>query len=67
MDTSKARTRSASKRVSINGIWEKHQELIREVHEILRVYGPPWYTEEIDVQLCEALAESILLKDKTRH
>ena len=65
MDASKAMTKSASKRVSIHEIWEKQQELIRELHDLLRSYAPPWYTEELETRLCEGLAVSKSLKDQT--
>jgi hypothetical protein len=48
MDASNATAKSASKRVSIHEMWEKQQELNRELFDLLRGYGPPWYTEELD-------------------
>jgi hypothetical protein len=67
MGINKARAKSASKSESIHGECEKQQGLIRELRGLLRGYGPPWYTEEIDARLCEALAESSRPEDKTDH
>jgi hypothetical protein len=67
MDASKARAKLASKRVSFHEVCEKEHELIRELRDLLRSYGPLWYTKELDTRLCEALAVSISLKDQTKH
>jgi hypothetical protein len=51
MNGGKAMTKTTSKRASIHAIWEKQQELLRELRDILDAYGPPWYKEELATRL----------------
>lgn len=54
--------KSAFRRSSIHDVWEKQEQLNRELLELLRDYGPHWFTEELDIRLSEALAVSTRLK-----
>jgi len=58
MNTSKAETKTVSERVAMDAISERQRELIRDLHDLLRSHGPPWYTEEIDTRMSETLALS---------
>ena len=58
MNTSKAETKTVSERVAMDAISERQRELIRDLHDLLRSYGPPLYTEEIDTRMSETLALS---------
>jgi hypothetical protein len=36
---------------------EKQQELLRELHHLLTLYAPAWYTEEMDARLAASTAK----------
>jgi hypothetical protein len=62
MDVRKAKRKSASKRVAMPEIYEKELQLLLELRDLLRNFGPPWYTEELDARLDKVLAPSNSLK-----
>jgi hypothetical protein len=66
MNINKAMTKSDSKQVNTMAVWEKQQELIRELHNLLTSYGPSWYTQEIDTRLSETLAMSASSGSQTK-
>jgi hypothetical protein len=59
MNGGKAMTKTTSKRAFIHPIWEKQQELLRELCDLLDAYGPAWYTEELATRLNENIAKPI--------
>jgi hypothetical protein len=36
---------------------EKQQELLRDLHDLLTLYAPTWYTEEMDTRLAASTAK----------
>ena len=57
MNISEVMTKPVSKEVATVAVLEKQQELIRELHHLLTLYAPAWYTEEMDTRLAEATAK----------
>lgn len=53
MNRSKPETRTVSEQVAMDAMLERQRELIRDLHDLLSSYGPPWYTEEMDTRLSE--------------
>jgi hypothetical protein len=66
MNTRQATAKSDSKQVATVPVLEKQQELIGELHDLLRRYAPTWYKEELDTRLSEALAMSTSSKSQAR-
>ena len=58
MNTSKHETKTASERVDKDARLRQQREIIRDLHELLKSYGPPWYTEEMDSRLRKTLSSS---------
>ena len=57
MTISEAVTKPVSKEVAIVAVLEKQQELLRELHHLLTLYAPAWYTEEMDARLATSTAK----------
>jgi hypothetical protein len=57
MNTSKATAKSDAKEVATVPVLEKQQELIRDLHDLLTLYAPTWYAEDMDTRLAEATAK----------
>ena len=56
MTTSKA-TKSDSEAVATVAVLEKQLELLHDWHDLLTLYAPAWYTEDMDTRLAEATAK----------
>jgi len=56
MTTSKA-TKSDSEAVATVVVLEKQLELLHDLHDLLTLYAPTWYTEDIDSRLAETTAK----------
>jgi len=61
-------TRQVSNEDRLEPAMKELTEVARSLHELLRSYGPLWYTAETDARLRNALAEadSALLASETR-
>jgi hypothetical protein len=57
MDTSTHITKPVSDEVGIGTVLEKQQELLRDLHNQLKLYAPAWYTEEMDSRLAAITAD----------
>ncbi len=57
MNTSKAMTKSDSKEVATVAALEKQLELLRDLHDLLTLYAPTWYTEDMDTRLAASTAK----------
>jgi hypothetical protein len=51
MDTSTPRTKPALEEVATVAVLEKQQELLRDLHNLLTLYAPMWFSEEMDTRL----------------
>ena len=51
MNTSTPITKPVSGEVAAVAVLEKQQELLRDLHNQLKLYAPAWYTEEMDARL----------------
>jgi hypothetical protein len=50
-------TEPDSKEAATVAVLEKQQELLRDLHDLLTIYAPTWYTEEMDTRLAENTAK----------
>ena len=57
MNTSEVVTQPVSEEVATVAVLEKQQELLRDLHDLLTLYAPTWYTEDMDTRLAEATAK----------
>ena len=57
MDTSTPMAGPVSMEVAAVAVLEKQQELLRDLHNLLTLYAPTWYTEEMDARLAASTAK----------
>jgi hypothetical protein len=54
--TNKAAVQLDPNQAIIAPVLQNHQELLRELHDLLTAYAPPWYAEDLQTRLTQALA-----------
>jgi hypothetical protein len=54
----KKATRQVSNQNRFEGAMKELTEVARSLHQLLRSYGPVWYTAETDARLRNALAQA---------
>jgi hypothetical protein len=54
--TNHAGVRSDPGQATIVPVLQKQQELLRELHDLLTAYAPPWFAEDLHTRLTQALA-----------
>ena len=57
MNISEVMTKPVSEEVATVAVLEKQLELLRDLHNLMTLYAPTWYTEEMDTRLAEITAK----------
>jgi hypothetical protein len=57
MNTIEAKTKTDTREVATVEVLKKQTELLRELHDLLTLYAPTWYTEDLDTRLAENTAK----------
>lgn len=59
--------RRARRRLTNNQVVKELVKLVRDLHKLLKSYGPSWFTEDLDTRVLDTLAKFTLSKKTSQE